>query len=349
MLRQMLPAAALFGVALAAGCAQTPEIPLSTLAVASEPAPGWRPFSPDSPWNTPIAADAPVDPNSDVLVAELGKHGPLFVNINEWSVRVKYFDSAKSPLRSVRGIYDGRHGPGFDPGELVPIPADALDPATPEPQRYYFTLVDPVRNLAWDMRQAGQTLEGAWTAGFGAAVDLAGTGVAQPWMKAARADDSAGARPSGAPLMAGLIRVDEVKAGRIDHALAFAYPQPQTGKFLPPASTDLRAEARGAEQLSGLPMGARLQLNPEFDIDNTLLSPGAKVVAKALQEYGAIVVDQAGANVLYAESGPEAVAAWEGVLAPSDLQMLFTPEFIALNFRVIETGEPLPGIPSRYN
>ena len=39
----------------------------------------------------------------------------------------------------------------------------------------------------------------------------------------------------------------------------------------------------------------------------------------------------------------------EGVLAPSDLQMLFTPEFIALNFRVIETGEPLPGIPSRYN
>ena len=37
-----------------------------------------------------------------------------------------------------------------------------------------------------------------------------------------------------------------------------------------------------------------------------------------------ILVDQAGANVLYAESGPEHIAAWEGVLSPGDLQILLT-------------------------
>jgi hypothetical protein len=349
MLRQMLPAIALMGVALASGCAQTPEVPLTAVAVASEPAPGWRPFSPDSPWNTKVAADAPIDPNSDILLAELGKSGPFYVNIAEWSVMVKYFDSAKAPKRTVRALYEGRYGPGFGPREQVPIPADAFDPETPASQSTYFTLVDPVRNLAWDMRQSGQSPEGSWHAGFGAAVDLSGTGVSIPWMKAERADLSAGARPSGAPLIAGLIRVDEVKAGRIDHALAFATPLPLTGKFVPPASTDLPAESAAAARYTGLPMGARIQLNPDYDIDNTLLSPGGKVVARALQEYGAILVDQAGANVLYAESGPDHIAAWEGVLSPSDLQILLTPEFIALNFRVIDSGEPMPGIPSAYN
>ncbi|MEX1250799.1 MAG: hypothetical protein WEA77_06335 [Hyphomonas sp.] len=349
MLRQILPAVALMGVALTAACAQTPEIPLSALPVASEPAPGWRPFAPDSPWNTKVAADAQIDPNSDILLADLGKSGPFYVNIADWSVLVKYFDSAKAPKRTVRPLYAGRHGPGFGPLEQVPIPADALDPETPASQSTYLTLVDPVRNLAWDMRQSGQSPDGSWHAGFGAAVDLSGTGVSIPWMKAERGDLSAGARPSGVPLMAGLIRVDDVKAGRIDHALAFATPLPMTGRFVPPASTDLSAEAHGSKRYAGLPMGARIQLNPAYDIDNTLLSPGARVVARALQEYGAILVDEAGANVLYAESGPEQVAAWEGVLAPGDLQMLLTPEFIALNFRVIESGEPLPGIPSAYN
>jgi len=345
MLRHLLPAAALFGAALITACAQTGGIPAATLAVPAEPAAGWRPFSADSPWNTKIPADAKVDPKSDVLVADLGAAGSFYVNMPEWSVLVKYIDSSKAPKLPVRALYEGRYGPGFEPRKLIPVPADTLPEGSTSAQRYYVTLVDPARNLAWDTRQLGRTDEGEWFAGFGAVVDLSGTGVAMPWMKAERADLSGGARPSGAPLMAGLIRVDDVKAGRIDHALAFAYPLAQTGKFLPPASMALDAPDKASERPIGLPMGTRIQLNPDYDIDNTLLTPGAKVIAKALQEYGAILVDTAGSTVLYAESGPEQLAKWDGVLAPSDLQSLFTPDFIATNFRVIDTGEPLPGVP----
>lgn len=349
MLRQKLPAAALMGAVLLTACAQTGQIPPTALTVAAQPAADWRPFSPDSPWNTKIPADAKIDPNSDVLVVDVGRGGGLYVNMPEWSVMVKYFDSALAPRRGVRALYAGRYGAGFEPGKRVPLPADTLPEGATPAQSHYVTLVDPVRNLAWDTRQLGKTAEGDWFAGFGSVVDLTGTGVSAPWMQAERSDLSAGARPSGVPLMAGLIRVDEVKAGRIDHALAFAYPFAQTGKFLPPASTALVAADAASERLNGLPMGTRIQLDPAFDVDNTLLSPGAKVVARALQEYGAILVDQAGGTVLYAESGPEQLAAWEGVLAPDDLFGLFTSDFIALHFRVLDTGEPMPGIPRAAN
>lgn len=341
MLRQILPAAALLGAALTTGCAQTGTIPATALVVKAEPAAGWRPFSADSPWNTPIAADAKVDPNSDVLIADVGAGSDLYINMAEWSVMVKYFDSSQAPQRNVRALYAGHYGPGFGPRETVPLPADTL-PEEPAPSvTHYTTLVDPVRNLAWDTRQLGRDDAGNWFAGFGAKVDLTGTGVAMPWMKAERSDLSGGARPSGVPLMAGLIRLDEIKAGRIDHALAFAYPKPQTGKFVPPASMALNAATKEEERHVGLPMGARIQLDPSFDIENTLLTPEAKVIARALQEYGAILVDEAGATVLYAETG----ANWDGVLASDDLQRLFNSDFISTNFRVLDTGPALPGIP----
>lgn len=349
MLRQILPAAALLGAVLTAGCAQTGEIPAETLTVAAEAPAGWRPFSADSPWNTKLPVDPKIDPNSDVLVADIAADSVLYVNMPEWSVLVKYFDSSKAPKRRVRALYEGHYGEGFEPRQSVPLPDDVLPAGSTSAQTNYTTLVDPVRNLAWDTRQLGRDENGNWFAGFGTRVDLAGTGVSPPWMKSERSDLSAGARPSGAPLLAGLIRVDEVKAGHIDHALAFAYPLAQTGKFVPPASTALVAADKAGERPTGLPMGARIQLNPAYDIDNTLLSPGAKVVARALQEYGAILVDEAGATVLFAEGGPEQLAEWEGVLAPSDLQTLFTGDFIALNFRVIDTGTTMPGMPTPIN
>jgi hypothetical protein len=349
MLRLNLTAAALVGAALLAGCAQTGEIPATVLTVAAEAPAGWRPFSADSPWNTPIGENPKLDPNSDVLAADVGAGGDLYINMAEWSVMVKYFDSSAAPKRSVRALYEGRYGRGFGPDDLVPLPADTLPEGATDAQTHYTTLVDPVRNIAWDTRQLGKSLQGDWFAGFGTKVDLTGTGVSMPWMKAERSDLAAGPRPSGTPLIAGLIRVDEVKAGRIDHALAFAYPMAQTGKFVPPASTALTAASPEGERHIGLPMGARIQLDPAYDIDQTLLSPGAKVVAKALQEYGAILVDEAGATVLYAESGAEQLAAWDGVLAAGDLQMLFTQDFIATHFRVIDTGPALPGIPAKLN
>jgi hypothetical protein len=343
MLRQILPAAALFGAALITGCAQTGEKAAPVVTEATVETGPWRPFSAASPWNTPIAADAPIDPNSDILMGEFAGLNALHINMPEWSVAVYSVDAA-TPKRSVQGLYPDSYGPGFGFNKRIPIPQGATA-AGPDQGTGFLVLEDRKAGKAWEMRQAGQYEDGNWFAGFGAEVDLNGTGVKTPWMRASSATQGMSPRASGAPLVAGLIRVEELKAGRIDHALAFAYPIARTGAFVPPASTALDAgEGRPANPF-GLPMGARIQLDPSYDIENTLLSPEGKVIARALQEYGAILVDDAGATVLFAEAAPAQLAEWEGVLSPDELHLLFTPEFMSKNFRVLEIGPTLAGKP----
>lgn len=90
-------------------------------------------------------------------------------------------------------------------------------------------------------------------------------------------------------------------------------------------------------------MGGRIQLDPSWDVESSGLSRAGKIIARALQKYGAFCGDYAGANVVYAENAPQAVEAWSGILDPRDLEAVFTPEFIRAHFRVVAMGNILPG------
>ena len=197
------------------------------------------------------------------------------------------------------------------------------------------------------MRQAHQRDDGRWFTGFGAITNLRGSGVSQPWNEVEQPNLAASALASGFPLTAGLIRVEEIKAGRIPHALMFAYPGAMTDGFVSPASTALPvAENVDAAPQTGMPLGARIQLDPAFDVDASDLSREGKIVARALQEYGAYLGESAGGNVLFAESAPNQLEAWDGTLASGELQGVFTPEMMAKHFRLIEMGDVLPGPPA---
>jgi hypothetical protein len=342
MLRQVLPAAALIGAVFLAGCAQTgATAPVATTEAPAETGP-FRPFSAESPWNTKIPADAKIDPNSDVLTAQFLDLNPLHINIKEWSVAVYPVD-AKTKRRYVQALYPDQYGRGFGPRIQIPIPEGA-SPAGPDLGTGYIVLEDRAAGTAWEMRQAGQNPDGGWFAGFGSTIDLKGSGVNRPWMTEANRLMSGSPRPSGAPLLAGLIRVDELKAGQIDHALAFAYPNARMDAFVAPASDALAGKSPNAAG-NGLPLGTRIQLDPNYDVEDTKLSPEAKTIARALQTYGAILVDQAAGTVLYAEASPDKLAEWDGLLDSGELYLLFTPEFMSKNFRVLDMGETMPGQP----
>jgi hypothetical protein len=203
-------------------------------------------------------------------------------------------------------------------------------------------MIDKERGLEWSLRQAVKTDDGIWLTSFGAVSNLRGDGVAKPWMQEPDPLAAESAMPAGFPLIAGLIRVEEVKAGRIDHALLIATPAAQIDRFLPPAST-AAAPGSVAALEHGLPLGSRLQLDPAFDVENSSLSETGKIIARALQTYGAYVGDTAGGNVLFAEASPEALSAWEVLLKPDDLQAVFSPDMMAKHFRVVDTGETMPG------
>ncbi|MCR6655681.1 MAG: hypothetical protein NVV63_07655 [Opitutus sp.] len=315
---------------------------LSAVCAWAEPT-AWRPFSDDSLWNQRIAADTPSDPASEEMIADFASRGPLYVNLRDWSISAYFVDAEKTPKHDVGDSRPGIYGVGFEFPRAIPIPVDAVaSPPFHDESDNHLAVIDRDRGLEWGMWAARKDASGRWFTGLGAVTDLKGTGVAPPWYDSPRELDSHRARASGFPLIAGLILVEEIERGRIEHALCFAYDGCRTGVFVPPASTS-QVTVPGTRQDRGIPMGGRIQLDPNWDVENSNLSRAGKIIARALQDYGAFCGDYAGANVIYAENSPAAVAAWEGVLSSRDLETIFNPEFIRKHFRVVDMGNVLPG------
>jgi hypothetical protein len=323
--------------ALVAACSKAPpaqEVPEAPVA--------WRPFTDDSPWNTPIPADAVADAESAELMEGLAGAGSLFINIDQWSIPVYYIDMSKTPTQVVYDYYPGEYGRGFEMPREIPIPDDM---AIQKPSAGYIAIVDKTHALEWDLNTASKSDDGKWMTGFGVVSSLRGKGVYPAWNEAETPNEAASALPSGFPLVAGLIRVVEIESGRIPHALMIASPTIRSDVFVRPASTARLQRSGFTPSTTGLPLGARLQLDPAFNVEKSDLSPTGKIIARALQTYGAFVGDQAGANVLFAEAGPDELAQWPGLLKADDLAAVFSPEMMAKHFRVIDMGEALPAEP----
>ena len=115
-----------------------------------------------------------------------------------------------------------------------------------------------------------------WNADSGAVWNLS-TGALRPagWTSA----DAA-----GLPILPGLVRYDEVKSGKITHALRFTVSRTQRGYILPATHW-----ASSYTDPNLLPMGARLRLKASFDTSG--YTGDARVILEALKKYGMIVAD----------------------------------------------------------
>ncbi|MGD9160758.1 MAG: hypothetical protein PVG39_20235, partial [Desulfobacteraceae bacterium] len=157
--------------------------------------------------------------------------------------------------------------------------------------------------------QAKQLSDGSWSASIIDVWDLKGPGYRRPfygsrWWRS-------GANGGGTPLIAGLIRPEEIEAGEIRHALLCATPINRKATLYgdpselcsPPAS---RTDGYGYG-VEYIPEGARIQLDPALDLDSLGLSEGSKTVAKAMQKYGMIVGDNSPTFKVYFQNlGPDA-------------------------------------------
>jgi hypothetical protein len=136
-------------------------------------------------------------------------------------------------------------------------------------------------------------------------------------------------RGAGVPYLAGLIRPWEIEQGRIEHALAFAYATNRLGRCVYPASkTDGKHD-----RLDVLPEGARLRLDPTLDVNSIPgLDRTGRIIARALQEYGAYNIDNSGSNKIYPEDnltanwGTTLVAKTVSKIPVERLQVLRLPD-----------------------
>jgi hypothetical protein len=149
-------------------------------------------------------------------------------------------------------------------------------------------ILSPDGHTAHEFFDFQRTDDGA-TAEYYVVSDLTGSGVLD-----------GGTRAYGGSALGGLIRTWELEKGEIRHALALALggQQLRRGPVWPADSED----DNSLETYSGqIPMGALLAIPETVSVEAMQLSPDGLVVARALQRYGAYVVDQARDMTFYAE------------------------------------------------
>jgi hypothetical protein len=163
-----------------------------------------------------------------------------------------------------------------DPGPY-PIPPDAQVEGGPnaEGDRHVLVVAEGSCRL-YELFDAHPNADGSWHAGSGAVYDLRANDLRPAGWTSADA--------AGLPIVPGLVRYEEVAAGRIDHAIRVTVPDSQN-QYVWPA----RHAASDSGDAALPPMGLRLRLKAGVDLSG--LAPQARVVAQAMKTYGLIVAD----------------------------------------------------------
>lgn len=261
---------------------------VATLAAGASttalPAGGFpRPFAPTSFWNTPIAPDAALAPNSSALASFFAAHATSpALSIGAFSVPV----SEAHPSDSLFTVPCTLYACTLSAFGAFRIPVTAhADPSSDG----HLAVYDASTNREWDFWQA-KSSGGTWSASAGAAVSMDATGVAPA--------GTASGNAANLPLLGGLIRPEEIAQGHIDHALVFGLPGIGAGAPVCPATHN----ASTSSDPNAPREGAHLQLDPSVDVSSLAIPAWAKIVARAMQVYGMYLRDSSGSLGVYAEN-----------------------------------------------
>jgi hypothetical protein len=254
---------AVLGVALGAGAAS---------ALPGEPPiAGCPAFPADNAWNRRVDRQ-PDDPRSAEIVAANGE-GSLHADFGSglWEGRPIGIPvtvvGRRTPRSRVRFEYASE-------SDRVPYPIPAGVRVEGGGDRHAI-LVDRDACRLYELfalRREG----GRWQAGSGALWSLRSNRLRPLGWTSADA--------AGLPILPGLARYDEVAHGRIGHALRFTVARTRRAYVWP-----ARHFASSETDPSLPPMGLRLRLRADYPIGR--FPPQARVVLRALKEYGMVVAD----------------------------------------------------------
>ena len=168
----------------------------------------------------------------------------------------------------------------------------------------------------WSSKYVGP----GWSCGSGAEFKLSSN--------ALRPDGWTSADAAGLPILPGLVKVSEVMAGAVNHAVRFTMNSTQQA-YIHPA-----VHAAGKSDTSLPPMGLRLRLKASFD--TTAFSGATKVVLVALQQYGIILADNGSDWYISGDSDD----AWTPLMDSlvSDLAKVHGSDFEAVDTGPISTA-----------
>ena len=277
---------------------------------------GKQVFPADNAWNLDIS-NAPVDPNSNNLIASIGTTATLHPDFgtvyNGAPNGIPYIVVPGS--QSLVPISFTAYGDESDPGPY-PVPANAPIEGGPNSTGDRHVLVIDRDN--WKLYEMGRSFPqnsgASWNANCGAIFDLNSNALRPAGWTSADA--------AGLPIFPGLVRYDEVfELGEIRHAVRFT-AQYTRRAYVHPA----RHFASSDTSVNRPPMGMRVRLKASFDIST--FTPRMQVILRALKKYGMILADN-GSN-WYISGAPD--SRW------SDNELNALKTIRGSNFEVVQMG-----------
>ncbi len=252
---------------------------------------GFVPFPADNAWNQDISAAA-LDPNSDAIINFIGPSIGLHPDFGSGlydgsSMGIPY--SVVNGTQSLVNINFTAYGDESDPGPM-PIPADAQIEGYPNPGSgdRHVLVINNANCFLYELYSSYPNNDGSWNVASAAVWDLQ-NGEQRPWTWTS-------ADAAGLSIFTGLVRYDEVAAGKIQHAIRFTLPQ-TAAAMVPPASH----WASTSSNPIAPPMGMRMRLKSSYDISG--FSANVQVILTALQKYGIILADNGSA--MYLSGAPD--------------------------------------------
>ena len=247
-------------------------------------------FPPDNPWNIPVDA-WPVAANSKAMIAAIGGNKPLRYNPDMAFVLVPP-DQKKIEVKLKEYADESDKGP-FPVPANVPIEGWPADFKRGDPARKTLTLndvqrgkptldadrhgivVDPVNRKLYEFYRLTKTDTG-WVAEQASIFDLASNKL--------RPDGWTSSDAAGLPIFPSIVRYDELKRGKIEHALRATFKNTRRAYVYP--ATHFASQKKDAN----LPrMGERFRLRQDFD--TAKFSPEARTILEALKRYGMLNAD----------------------------------------------------------
>lgn len=246
-------------------------------------------FPPDNPWNIPVNS-WPVADNSAEMIELIGAEKQLRGNVDMAFVLVPP-NQKKIDVMLSEYSTESDAGP-YPVPENIPIegwPAGfKRDSGTKsltldDVQRGKPTLdadrhaivVDPVNRKLYEFYRLTKTDKG-WNAQQASIFDLSSNRL--------RPDGWTSSDAAGLPVFPAIVRYDELKRGKIEHALRVTFKNTRRAYVYP------ATHFASSKTDKNLPrMGERLRLRSSFDTSK--FSPEVKVILEALKRYGMLTAD----------------------------------------------------------
>ena len=287
--------------ALAAGLCCLPAAPahalgpypdLGSCQVFPGPPASLSPRAPSLPnqaaWNQDIS-EAPRDPRSAAYISYIDANGGDHLHPDFGSPRPYGFPFAVvGPGQRRLPVHYTAYGEESDPGPFPIPPAAPVEGGNRSDGDRHVLAVDRSTCTLYELYRSFYVPRPRphWNADAGVAWDLDSTALRPAGWTSADA--------AGLPILPGLVRYDEVAAGRLEHAIRVTFESTRDA-WVHPASHC----AGDTSSPSAPPMGLRLRLKAGYGLGG--FSGHARTIAAAMKRYGLIVADN-GSNWFFGGS-----------------------------------------------